>query len=469
MLPLLGRRGCRGGEVVRRRHVQRSVFEVLLPDGDKLWDPVLRRIDEVLDDEELVELVAEALERRRPNSRRKGRPGTPAEVVLRMLILKHLYDWSFDECEREVRGSLVYRGFCRIDCEKVPDAKTLIRLSQALGGDVLKKILERIVGIAGKRKVVRGRVLRVDTTVVETNIHYPTDSGLLADGVRVLTRGLKKLRDKFGKTVIRMRDRTRAMGRRAFQLAQRQRTEDAEQKKAQLQKLYGGALRIAAAVVGEAKKAVAAVKGRARGATAVVVQEIEKTVELVRRVQAQTRARVFKGDTHYPGKVLSLFEPATEAIRKGKASKPTEFGKLVKIQEAEGHIVTDYEVCATRVPDQKLWEPSLKRHQELLGKPPHLATADAGFASAANEKIAKELGVKRVVLPTATRNPKQKPRQRWFRRALRWRTGCEARISVLKRRYGLRRCRYRGMPGLERCVGLGVIASNLWVLGRAKA
>jgi IS5 family transposase len=452
--------------MVRLRHVQRSVFEVLLPDGEKLWDPALRRIDEVLEDEQLVELVAEALERRRPASRKKGRPGTPAEVVLRMLVLKHLYDWSFDECEREVRGSLVYRAFCRIDCERVPDAKTLIRLSQALGGDVLKKILERLVGIARERKIVRGRLLRVDTTVVETNIHYPTDSGLLADGVRVLTRGLGKLQDEVGKTVIRFRDRTRAMGKRVFQLAQRRRTEDVEQKKAQLQKLYRGALRITAAVVGEAKKAVAAVRGRASEMAAAIVKEIEQTVELVRRVQAQTRARVFKGDTHYPAKVLSLFEPATEAIRKGKASKPTEFGKLVKVQETEGHIVTDYEVCATRLPDQKLWEPSLKRHQALFGKLPYLATADAGFSSAANENTAKQLGVNRVVLP-APRSLKARIRQRWFRRALRWRTGCEGTISVLKRRHGLRRCRYRRISGMERYVGFGVIASNLWVLGHA--
>src|SRR5712692_474045 len=156
MLSLRWLRGCRGGRVVRRKHAQRSVFEVLLPDGDKLWDPALRRIDEVLEDEELVDLVADALGRRRPGSRRKGRPGTPAEVVLRMLVLKHLYDWSFDECEREVRGSLVYRAFCRIDCERVPDAKTLIRLAHLIGAETLKPLLERMVEIARKRKVVRG-------------------------------------------------------------------------------------------------------------------------------------------------------------------------------------------------------------------------------------------------------------------------------------------------------------------------
>src|SRR6266849_71725 len=168
MFPLPRPRGCEGGRVVRRKHVQRSVFEVLLPDADKLWDPALRRVDEVLEDEELVDLVAEALGRRRPGSRRKGRPSTPAEVVLRMLVLKHLYDWSFDECEREVRGSLVYRAFCRIDCERVPDAKTLIRLSHLLGPEALKGIVTRLVHIARARRVARGHRLRVDTTVVET-------------------------------------------------------------------------------------------------------------------------------------------------------------------------------------------------------------------------------------------------------------------------------------------------------------
>ena len=180
--------------MVRRAFVQRSLVEVLLPDSDKLWDPALRAIDAVLMDDGLVDQVVEALGRRHRQSRRRGRLGTPAEVVLRMLVLKHLFDWSFDECEREVRGSLVYRPFCRIDGERVPDAKTLIRLSHCLGPEVLKGLVERLVALARQRRVVRGGRLRVDTTVVETNIHYPTDSTLLADGVRVLTRTLTRLR-----------------------------------------------------------------------------------------------------------------------------------------------------------------------------------------------------------------------------------------------------------------------------------
>jgi len=455
--------------MVRRKHGQRSVFEVLLPDGDKLWDPALRRIDEVLDDEELVDLVADALERRRPGSRRKGRPGTPAEVVLRMLVLKHLYDWSFDECEREVRGSLVYRAFCRIDCERVPDAKTLIRLSHLLGADVLKKVLARLVDMARERKVVRGWKLRVDTTVVETNVHYPTDSSLLSDGVRVLTRSLKKLKEDVGDGVVEIRDRSRAMARRVFELAQRSRKLVQEKAKARLRQLYGEVLEITRAVVREAKVAVESVEDQVTAVGAGLVQEIRQTVDIVKRVIRQTRARVFKGDTHYPGKVLSIFEPHTEAIRKGKAAKPTEFGKLVKIQEAESQFITDYDVCTTRVADQDLWVPSLKKHRDLFGRPPRMAVADAGFASRANEVTATALGVKRVVLPGASTRSKEKERKRWFRHALRWRTGCEGRISALKRRHGLRRCRDRGTAGMERWVGLGVIANNLLVLGRAAA
>lgn len=453
--------------MVRRKHVQRSVFEVLLPDADKLWDSALRRVDEILEDEELVDLVTDALGRRRPESRRKGRPSTPAEVVLRMLVLKHLYDWSFDECEREVRGSLVYRAFCHIDCERVPDAKTLIRLSHSLDGDVLKKVLARLVDLARERKVVRGWKLRVDTTVVETNVHYPTDSSLLSDGVRVLTRTLKKLKEEVGEGLVEVRDRSRALAHRVFELAQRSRKLVREEAKPRLQQLYGEVLGITRAVVREAKAAVASVAGQGTAVGAGLMQQIRQTVEIVTRVVAQTRARVFKGDTHYPGKVLSIFEPHTESIRKGKAAKPTEFGKLVKIQEAEGQFITDFALCAMRVADQDLWVPSLEKHRDLFGRPPRLAVADAGFASRANEIAATELGVKHVVLPGAWKGMTEKRRKRWFRRALRWRTGSEGRISALKRRHGLRRCRYRGIAGMDRWVGLGVIANDLWVLGRA--
>ena len=447
---------------------------MILPDGDQLWDPELRRIDEVLKDEGLIEPVEEALRRRRPQSRLRGRPGTPATVALRLLVLKHLYAWSFADCEREVRGSLIYRAFCGLECERVPDEKTLIRLAQALGPEVWKQIQAHLVQVARQRQVVRGRKLRVDTTVVETNIHHPTDSSLLGDGVRVITRTLHQIRQVVGR--LRFRDRRRSVERRVGAIAQQSR-KPGEEAQARVKKVYRRLMSTTRAVLREAKRALASAKRRAkrlegggRRRLAGLCQQVKQMRELTERVLEQTKARVLKGNTHHPNKVLSVFETHTEAIRKGKPVKPTEFGKLLKVQEAEAQFITDYQVCAERVPDGELWEPSLERHQEIFGSPPQLATADAAFTSAANEKRAEERGVRRVALPRRGRlSEAQRAHQRqgWFRRAMRWRTGCEGRISALKRRHGLTRCRYHGLTGMERWVGLGVLANNLLALARA--
>src|SRR5205809_3868997 len=280
-----------GGSMVRRAYRQRSLVEVLLPDGDKLWDSTLRRIDTVLDDDVLVDHVAEALARRHPQSRRRGRLGTPATVVLRMLVLKHLSDWSFDECERAVRRSLVYRAVCRVDAARVPDAKTLIRLARLLDEPVLKDVLARLVALGRKHRVIRGRRLRVDTTVVETNIHYPTDATLLADGVRVLTRGLRRIGEQ-------VRERTRSVARRVFEIAQRSRSAGHRvpagvraRSQAKMKVLYQGLMRITRTVMRQAESAVARARGKRPAG------HLATTVDLVRHVLAQTRARVLRGDT----------------------------------------------------------------------------------------------------------------------------------------------------------------------------
>jgi IS5 family transposase len=187
-----------------------------------------------------------------------------------MLELKHLSDWSFDECEREVRGSLVYRAFCRIDGERVPDAKTLIRLAPLLDGPVLRGLRDCLIAIARQRRVVRGRRLRVDTTVVETTIHYPTDSALLADGVRVLTRTKKRLTARLPSRPP-VRDRARSIARRVFAIAQHTRTatlrasqDVRERGKTRMRRLYRGLLRITRGVLRRAGRRSASVASRAR-------------------------------------------------------------------------------------------------------------------------------------------------------------------------------------------------------------
>ena len=204
----------------RRRQRQRSLWEVVLPDAATLWPASLRRIDALLEDEAVLEPVAQALEARWPQSRRRGRPGTPAEVVLRMLVLKHLYRWSYDELEREVRANPVYRGFARIGDARGPDAKTILKIAQALGPEVIQALHRRVVELAIGAGVVKGRRLRIDTPVVETHIHYPTDSTLLRDSVRVLTRTLQRVGTVLGGPAARVRNRLRSVGRHCLAIAQ---------------------------------------------------------------------------------------------------------------------------------------------------------------------------------------------------------------------------------------------------------
>ena len=452
--------------MVIRRKQERSLFEVLLPDSDKLWPAWLKRVDRLLEDEAVIDTMATALEQRWPQSRTRGRAGTPAEVVLRMLILKHLHDWSFDELEQEVRANLVYRAFTRIGVDAVPDAKTILKIAKALGSDVITDLHQRVVDVAKRAGVTHGRRFRIDTTVVETNVHYPTDSTLLQDGVRVLTRAMQGAARAVGGRPVR--NRLRGVTRLNWVIRQQSRTPKTRDA---MLKTYRRLMATTRAVLRDAATMVRRTGQQVRTATGATAQQLRQAQRrvrqmrpLVERVLAQTRARLFGGDTHVPDKVLSVFEPHTEAIRKGKIAKPTEFGKLVTIQEAEHQIITAFEVHQKRPADVTLWTPALDRHQQIFHRPPALATGDRGFSSARNERAALKRGVHRVVLPalgTKSVSRRAHERQRWFRRGQRWRTGCEGRISVLKRRHGLRRCRYRGHDGIHRWVGLGVIADNL--------
>lgn len=456
----------------RLRHAQPSLWEGFLADEvAELWEPWMREVDALLEDDELLSAVFDAQGQRHKESCRLGRHQTPAEVVLRMLLLKHVRNWSYEVLEREVRANLVYRSFCRIGLEKVPDAKTLVRLGQAVGPEVITELHARIVALAQAAGIVQGRKMRVDTTVVETNVHYPTDSSLLGDGARVLTRTMKKVAaQKRGGLKTKLRDRMRTVKRRVMEigLAARQKgPQGEERKKAAYRRLLSATRKIA----NQAERVINEI-ARNRGNVKKLGQQLGEAVTRVRQVIRQTVARIFRGDTQYPEKLASLFEPHTEIIRKGKASKPTEFGKMVQIQEAENQIITVYEVFDKRPWDSELLVPAVESHQQQFDRVPRLVAADAAFYSKVNEDKLHEMGVRRVAVPNRnTRSQERKRLQRrpWFKQGQRWRTGCEGRISVLKRRHGLSRCRYHGIDGIKRWVGFGVIADNLVSIGNALA
>ena len=445
----------------------------------ELWEDWMRQVDEVLRDQELLSTVYEALAHRWPKSRTRGRKGTPAEVVLRLLLLKHIRNWSYAILEREVRANLVYRQFTRVGAHKVPDAKTLGKLGLALGPEIVEKMHQRVVAIAREKKIVAGRRLRVDTTVVETDIHYPTDSSLLGDAVRVLTRTMKKIAQVSGAAGDKLRDRTRSVRYRVIEIGRASRSRS-EQGKEKLKQIYQKLLAATGRVVAQAQRFAAEVATGVKHGSSLVEQVVleasrqylETMIPRVKQVMRQTRERIMKGNPHLAGKIVSLFEPHSEIIRKGKAAKPTEFGKMIKVQEAERQIITHYQVYDERPNDVDLLIPALEVHRQRLGRVPRLATADAAFFSTKNETAAHALGVKRLSIPnrsTKSAERKKLQKKRWFRNGQKWRTGSEGRISLVKRRHGLDRCRYKGQQGMKRWVGLGVIGDNLINIGRALA
>ena len=388
--------------MIERWRAQRSFGDGLITaEVADLHEAWMQQADRVLDDPQIVAAVYDALAKRCPKSRSRGRPGTPAEVVLRLLVLKHIRNWSYAVLEREVRANLVYRDFTRVGGGKTPDAKTMGRWGVALGPAVIKQIHERMVQIARDNGVAPGRRMRIDTTVVETNIHYPTDSTLLGDGVRVLTRTMKRISKIAGPVGAKLRDRSRSVKFRLLEIARAARGKVPN--RAKMAQAYGKLLDTTARVVGQAKRFAGEINDGVKRAAEARKQPVleglrarlDTMVPLVRQVMRQTKARIIAGDTHAEGKIVSVFEPTTEIIRKGKAGKPTEFGKMVKLQEAENQIVVEYEVYDKRPSDADLLIPAIDTYQTRLGRVPRLVAADAGFYSAKNEAAAKAKGVKR--------------------------------------------------------------------------
>jgi IS5 family transposase len=458
--------------VIVARRLQQSFADGFISEAvTDLWEPWMRHADRALEDEALLLIIQRELAKRIKKSKTRGRPGTTAEVVLRMMLLKHFREWSFEDLTREVRANLVYREFTRIGGGKVPDDKTMGRLARQLGPEAVEQLHRRVVEIAVEKKLATGRKLRVDTTVVETNIHYPTDSSLLGDGVRALTRVMKKVGEISGQVGTVLRDRTRSIKLKVLAIARASRNKT-ESGKPKMKRAYVSLLEATVRVVGQAKKFSQEITGGVKRGNRQLLgkakRQLDEMIPRVQQVLRQTRERVLQGNTRADGKLVSVFEPETEVIRKGKANKPTEFGKLVKIQEAENQLITSYEVLEKRPADSTLLIPSVEQHIELFGRAPDAAAADPGFFSAANEAAAEQLGVKRVSIPsngTPGKQRKEKQKKRWFKKLQKWRTGCEGRISVLKRRHGLRRSRYKGLGGMKRWVGLGVIADNLIHIG----
>lgn len=439
-------------------------------------DPVLVQIDQLLDDEALYQLIRNDLAKRFPQTEVTGRNSTPVEVVLRMLAIKRLYKLSYEQTEYQVRDSLVLRQFCRVYLNQVPDDTTLLRWAGLIQSETLEQFNQRLMELATQLKVTKGRKLRTDGTVVETNIHPPSDSSLLCDSVKVLGRALRcakaVLAEETDLAKETFRNRIRSVRRLARQVGESMRrggTVAETQGKVAYKKL----LQATQATIQQVEQVAAVLNAQASQKAHKLTETFVTFLPRAKQVVAQTERRIFRQEkVSATDKIVSIFEAHTDIIRRNKAHKPTEYGHKVWLDEVDGGLVTRWEVLAGNPSDEQQWTASLEHHIECFGQPPHQASADRGVHSPNNEQIAKAKGVQRVILPQPGRKSEVRQnyeRQPWFVRGRKWHVGVEGRISVLKRRYELHRCRDHGEDGFGKWVGWGVIAANLMTIGRKVA
>ena len=455
--------------MLRNRYDRTDLF-ALAPRLGLRFEPQLEQLDRLLDDDELFELVRGDLARRHPRTRSRGRPSTPVEVILRILVVMRLYGWSYEQAEYFVDDSLVLRRFCRVYLEKVPDDTTLIRWARLIGPETLQALNDRVVQLARSLKVTRGRKLRVDATAVESNIHFPTDSGLVGDGVRVVSRLLRRAKVVLGESASGMgeafRSRMRAVRRLSQRLHRIARRRN-EQGREALKAAYGRLVAVGKRAGAQGRRVLEVLRGRGDDPGARrLAERFEEVLPRLKRAVGQAERRVLKDDpVPSAEKLVSVFEPHTQVIPRFKAGKPAEFGRKLRLDEVEGGIVAGYRVLEKGGGrDQEHLGDALADHRRKFGRPPRLLAADRGMASAENERLAKEAGVAHVALPHVGKAPPERRAEekgRRFREAYRFRAGIEGRIHALKRDYGLKRCRYRGERGFDRWVGWGVLAHNL--------
>ena len=443
---------------------QPTLWETVIPECVLGLPGDLAEIDALLDDERFFEPFKAFFHPR------IGRPSIPIEVYLRMMFLKYRYRLGFEPLCDEVADSLAWRKFCRLPLgTRAPHPSTLMKITKRCGETAINALNEALLAKAHEDKLLRVDKVRADTTVVEANVAYPTDSGLLAKGVAKLAKLTSQVKAAGLATRTTFRDRTRSVRRRAHDINAwlRRRNDDA---KAEVKALNEEMVRIAERTAAEARHVAAnarrSVRGaadRATGKTLALLVELERTATLVERVAAQTRVRLSGETPEGSSRIVSLHDPDARPIAKGRLGKPVEFGYKAQVLDNADGIVLDHELHRGAPADAPMLVPAVARIAARFGRAPRVVVADRGYGEAAVDAGLEDLGVKRVVIPRKGRPGiarQHLQRSRTFRKHVKWRTGSEARISCLKRDYGWRRTLTDGEAGARTWTSWGVLAHN---------
>jgi len=450
---------------------------------EQLWDEVLpiearqlpadlAVIDRVLDDPAVLAPVVALWEREaRPGERSSvghGRPTIAMATYVRLMVIKQRTGWGYETLVREVSDSLHLRRFCRVALDgRVPDESTVRKLTRRLGPEVVAQMTRAVIVKATRETRFVARAVRIDSTVVEADVRYPTDSGLAADAVGALAREGARVRAVVGAGAGRVRDRSRAVGRRVRALGRALKRRSGEAK-AEVLKLTGQCGEQAAASVAEARRLAArarrAARGRGAKAKLAAAQRLEGLADRCQRVVDQIAQRI--AGQPISDRLVSLADPDARPIRKGKAGKPTEFGSVHQIAEvtphtrrgARGFVLAP--ASAPGNPGEEKLLPATVDELQAVGLKPREVALDGGFPVRATQQALAPIAPQRVFIagrPSTAAGACPPTR----RRLASYRTGAEGRISHLKRGYGLRRSRLRGTAGTRTWVGWAALAYNL--------
>jgi IS5 family transposase len=464
---------------------QVSLWEAVLPPELLKLPDELARVDVLLDDPVFFGPFEPFFDPR------IGRPSTPMETYLRLMFLKFRYRLGYESLCREVSDSITWRRFCRIGLDgAVPHPTTLMKLTTRCGSTAVNGLNEALLAKAVEVKVLRTNRVRADTTVVPANVAYPTDSGLLAKAVRRIGTTGQRIHEAGGAVRTKLRDRSRSAGRRAHGIAAKLRSRaqlGRDQVKDSVQRITGELADLAQATARDAQRllvnarralrrarakaaklAAAGVRdaaaGRRRGRLARAVNDLSDLLEATERIVGQARQRIAGTTPDGATRVVSLHDRQARPIAKGRLGKPVEFGYKGQVVDNDDGVVLDHDVLAGNPPDAPQLAPAIERVKTRTGRAPRTVTADRGYGEAAVDQAVSDLGVRNVVMPRKGRPGaarQQVEHRRAFRRTVKWRTGCEGRISTLKRGYGWDRTRLDDLEGAKTWTGQGVFTHNL--------
>lgn len=434
----------------------------LKPETPDLWDSILpeelrklpeelARVDILLQDERLMEPFV------RRFNQTQGRPGVPISTYLRLMYLKFRYKLGYETLVAEVSDSIAWRRFCGIGYQqRVPDDSTLIKLTNKFGDEMLNEINSLIIANLREKKLVRGRKIRTDTTVIASDIHYPTDAGLLFDGLRRLRQKLIKVPGiglRLGRTMTKAK-------KMIFSIAQALRKRDGKSRE-RVKTINRNILRIVRKTVIKVKRVLRRVKDpRALG-------HLETTLGLTNRVADQSAERLAGGKP--TERVVSLADPGARPIVKGKLDKPVEFGRTGQITQDESGYFTQYGVHNGTPGDTTLLPGIVAKHGKQFPKALKEFAADMGFSSQENRELLEKRKVCRIGMAWRGHAPpgiRAKQQRAWFKKLMAFRAGIEGSLSFLNRKFGLKRSMFRGDVGAGIWVGWCVVAGNLYRFGK---